>query len=203
MNALGCALAAALAVWLALPDGRLTRLVNRDGPRRRPSVLWSWVRSQFVSRSELARQRAVQAGVPAVCDLLAVCVEAGRPPRAALPVVASAIEEPTRSVLMSAVHQLELGVDETRVWAALGEQPGYREVCRDLARTVNSGTSITQLLRAHAREARTAVLADTRARARKVSVTAVIPLMVCYLPAFMCVGIVPIFGGLLGRLTLG
>jgi len=203
MNAVVPAVLAALAVWLAFGDRSLRRLRT---PRAGPAV-WSgpldWFRRTFTTRGAQERAAAIRAGVPVACDLLAVCVEAGRPPRGALRVVAEACEEPTRSVLMGVWNQIDLGVDEGRAWAALGDQPGYRGVARDLARSVRSGVALGDLLRAHAAEARAVVEADARARARTVAVTGVVPLVTCFLPAFLLVGVVPIFGGLIGRLMGG
>ncbi len=197
------ALGAACAVWLALGDGSLRRLHGPRGRPRAPGRLLAWLRGQLTTRAADLRDRAIRDGVPSVCDLLAVCVEAGRPPRAALRLVAEASEEPTRGVLLGAWNRIDLGVDELRVWASLGEQPGYRGVARDLARSVHTGVALADLLRMHAREARAEVDAASRARARKVSVAAVVPLMACFLPAFLLVGVVPIFGGLIGRLFGG
>lgn len=194
---------ASLAVWLVFSDGSLRRLrPTRAGPR-----VWSgplqWLRRTFTTRAAEARVEAIRAGVPVACDLLAVCVEAGRPPRGALRVVAEACGEPTKGVLLGVWNQIDLGVDEVRAWASLGDQPGYRGVARDLARSVRSGVALGDLLRAHAAEARAAVEADARARARKVAVSGVVPLVTCFLPAFLLVGVVPIFGGLIDRLVGG
>jgi len=202
-DALPAALFAAASVWLALGDSALRRLRPvREGPR--------WVREvddaarrRFTTRSAEARAREVRDGVPVACDLLAVCVEAGRPARGALRLVAEAVGEPTRGVLLGVVNQIELGVDEGEAWAALGAQPGYRAVARDVGRSLRSGVALGDLLRAHASEARTAREADSRARARQVAVAGVLPLVTCFLPAFLLVGVVPIFGGLVGRLFGG
>ena len=80
MNAVVPAVLAALAVWLAFGDRSLRRLRT---PRAGPAV-WSgpldWFRRTFTTRGAQERAAAIRAGVPVACDLLAVCVEAGRPP---------------------------------------------------------------------------------------------------------------------------
>lgn len=192
---------AGLAVWLSTHDRTLRRLrpvrQRLGGPRR-----WSLPAAlELVSRGEAARRLAVAEGVPLVCDLLAVAVEAGRPVRAALKVVADACPEPSREVLWSIANRVDLGVAEDQAWAVLGEQPGYRAAARDIARSLRSGVALGERLRTHARDARARVAADARARARRVSVAAVVPLVACFLPAFLLVGVVPIFGGLVARFT--
>lgn len=197
------AVMAALAWWLAVGDGSLSRL--------RPGRPWSsWVlargrrlRLNIGTRAQEERAQDIAAGVPVVCDLLAVCVEAGRPPRGALRVLASVSPEPTAGVLEGVVHQLDLGVDEATAWRSLGAQPGYRSVARDVARSISTGVALADLLRSHAREARAASETLARARARKVAVSGVIPLVACFLPAFLLVGVVPIFGGIVGHLFGG
>lgn len=192
------ALVAGLAAWLVVRDGGLARLRVRRG--RRVSGGPTWVRPDFATRKQAVWRRRVAGGVPLTCDLLAVVIEAGRPVRGALKVVAEASEEPTREVLSAVVNQVELGVEETDAWASLGRQPGYRAVARDVGRSLRSGIALGDRLRAHSSDARAAAEADARARARRVSVTAVVPLVACFLPAFLLVGVVPIFGGLLTRL---
>lgn len=134
-----------------------------------------------------------------VCDLLAVVIEAGRPARGALRVVAEASAGPTREVLCGVLGRIELGIPEEEAWGWLATQPGYRAVARDVGRSLRSGSALGERLRRHARDARAAVEAEARARARRVSVAAVVPLVACFLPAFLLVGVVPIFGGLVAR----
>lgn len=197
------ALLAALAAWLALTDSSLARLRPLPARRLRVPALVEWAGRNLSTRAAERRAGALRAGVPVVCDLLAVCVEAGRPARSALRIVAEAVDEPTRGVLLGVCNQLELGVDEVEAWGRLGAHPGYRAVAADLARSVRSGVALGDLLRTHADAARTANEGEARARARAVAVSGVVPLVVCFLPAFLLVGVVPIFGGLLGRLFGG
>lgn len=198
--ALGCALLAALAVagWVGGPPlARLEpwrrRAAGRAGPLAR-------LRGQLTTRAAEERSAALVAALPAVCDLLAVCVEAGRPTRAALLVVAEASAEPIRGVLFGVWNQIDLGVPEERAWASLAEVPGFGGLARDLARAVGTGAALAELLRERGREARAVAATAARARARRVAVTGVLPLVLCYLPAFLLVGVVPIFGGLLAGL---
>ena len=56
-------------------------------------------------------QASVRADVPQVCDLLAVCLEAGQPPRGALRLVAEVSGDATSGVLGVVAHQIDLGID--------------------------------------------------------------------------------------------
>ena len=146
------AVAAALAVWWAVPVPSLARL----GPERRDR--WSaWaagvldgLRAVLPRRAAVDRDRALRASVPQVCDLLAVCLDAGRPTRTALRVVASVLTGPVADELRGVLQRIELGLDEAEAWASLSSVAGYREVGRDLARSVRSGLGLAGLLRQHA-----------------------------------------------------
>ena len=70
-----------------------------------------------------------------------------------------------------------------------------------MARSVRSGVALGDLLRGHAAaQARASAETAARERARQVAVSGVLPLVTCFPPAFLLVGVVPIFGGIIGRL---
>lgn len=191
------ALAAAGAVAaLWGPDAR-ARLRADPGDRaaRAPAGRLRWRRP--------ARDAGAPAGraddVARVCLLLAVCLDAGRPPRSALRVVADVVDGPARETLVAVLRQIDLGLDEAVAWGSLAETPGYGPMARDLARAVHSGVALAELLRRHGEDARRQALLTAQVRARAAGVTGVLPVVVCFLPAFLLLGVVPVFGGLLGR----
>lgn len=189
------AIAAALAVWWAVPPGSAGRLRRRAANRPLGRVAGvAKLRAWATRRADRAREQALRDLVPQVCELMAVCLEAGRPPRVAVRLVASVISAPASTVLDEVVHRIDLGVDEARAWSELKDVPGYGDVGRDLARSVRSGVGMADLLRQHAREARDRSAAAAIARARTAGVRSVVPLMLCFLPAFLLLGIVPLFG---------
>ncbi|NHB85425.1 hypothetical protein G7085_14540 [Tessaracoccus sp. HDW20] len=70
-------------------------------------------------------------------------------------------------------------------------------MARDVARAERSGTALADVLRTHAEDARRDCHDEAQKAARRVGVRSVVPLMVCFLPAFILVGVVPIIAGLL------
>ena len=56
---------------------------------------------------------------------------------------------------------------------------------------MESGTSMVEGLRHHAAAARDARRSGLQVRARAVGVRSVLPLMMCFIPSFMLLGIVP------------
>lgn len=193
------AVAGGLSAWWAMPPPAVARLApDRVGQwvaavRER---VRGWIRWSLRRRPTAARDVELRASVAQVCDLLAVCLDAGRPPRMALRVVASVLSGPAAEELAAVLQRIDLGVDEAEAWAGLASVPGYREVGRDLARSVRSGLGLAGVLRQHAVDARKALAAEALVRARAAGVKSVVPLMVCFLPAFIALGVVPLFGSL-------
>lgn len=203
------ALAAGVAVWAGLPAPPLARLVPTAADRAaraaaRRLAAWGDGWRARVAASVRGRggrkDAAVRASVPQVCELLAVCLDAGRPPRTALRVVRGVLSGPVVEELDAVAQRIDLGVDEAQAWAGLGSAPGYAAVARDLARSVHSGVGLSALLRQHARDARRDGESSAQVAARAAGVKAVVPLVVCFLPAFLLVGVVPLFGALASRL---
>lgn len=182
-----------VAVWGWGPPG-LGRL--RSPPWQGSSRLRDTVLRYRLAWVQRGREASLLRDVPQVCDLLAVCLDSGRPARGALRAVVGLFDDPTRAVLSAVLHQIDLGVDEAQAWFSLGDAPGYRAVARDVSRSVGSGVALAELLRQHARDARRASAARAQVAARMTGVRSIVPLVLCFLPAFFLVGVVPIFGGL-------
>jgi len=147
------------------------------------------------------RRDRVAADLPATCDLLAACLAAGLPLRRAVDVVADAMGGPVADDLRQVTALVATGEPEATAWRGLaGSSPPWRRLAVDLARSVESGTAVVGTLHEHARLTREAAEAVQERRARTAGVRSVLPLMVCFLPAFFLVGVVPIVAGLLLQL---
>ena len=146
---------------------------------------------QDPTRSQLSRE------LPEALDLLAAAIGAGAPVSHAVDVVATASPPATSQVLGRVASHLALGRSATDVWHELASHPVWGDAALDLGRSERSGTPIEEALRIHADEARRRRQEAATARARSVGVKSMVPLMVCFLPAFLLVGVVPIIAGLL------
>lgn len=142
---------------------------------------------------------AIGQQLPGTLELLASCLEAGAPMSRAVETVAVVSEEPTAGLLERVAGQLRLGRAEADAWATLAQDPSWATVARDVARSARSGTSLVEGLQIHAEDQRRRAEAEQTKAARSVGVRSVLPLMVCFLPAFILVGVVPIIAGLLGN----
>lgn len=146
------------------------------------------------------RSRALRGALPAVCDLLAVCLEAGLPPRTAADVVAGAVGGPLGDRLAELSARVRLGDDDAVAWAELGTEAELAGLAREVTRAVGSGVGLARSLRVLGRDARRDEAAAAEQRARRAGVRSVLPLMACFLPAFLLLGVVPIIGGIAWQL---
>jgi Flp pilus assembly protein TadB len=137
------------------------------------------------------RERLV-ADLPTAVDLLSACLASGRPPAAALTAVVEAVGGPLATELGVVAVRLHLGADPVAVWRDLARRPGpLAALARTMARSLDTGAPMADGLRLLAADLRRAHRAAVERKARGVGVRAAAPLGLCFLPAFVLVGIVP------------
>jgi pilus assembly protein TadC len=142
-------------------------------------------------RSARQRRQQLIMDAPQALELLAACLAAGLPSSAACAAVVETFDGPVADDLGRVLAMLKLGVGEVLAWRALRHHPQLGLPAEDLARAVESGTSMVEGLRHHARAARKAQRGALQVRARAVGVRSVLPMMICFIPSFMLLGIVP------------
>lgn len=147
-----------------------------------------------------ARRRALAADLPLAADLLAACLRAGQPPDRALGVVADALDGPLGSELGVVAANLRMGADPSAAWADLRAEPVLAPLARAMARSADSGAPVAAWLDDLADDARRAARMHAVQNARTVGVRAVLPLGLCFLPAFVLLGVVPVVAGAVGAL---
>ncbi|OYO24144.1 hypothetical protein CGZ93_04825 [Enemella dayhoffiae] len=145
-----------------------------------------------------ARERRINE-LPQLLDLVAGCLAAGLPLRGAIGVVAETQQGPLAEDLAAVLASLEVGRSESEAWTQLEAVPGWRLVARDIARAAGAGTELVQVLQRHADRARRDRAALAHQRARTLGVRGVFPMAVCFLPAFVLIGMVPIVGSIVFR----
>lgn len=147
---------------------------------------------------------ALLADAPLAFDLLAACIAAGATPEAALTSVAHAVDGPLGRLLGTVARAALLGCPAEQAWAPLMESavPALlREAAAGFVRAQRSGAALSPALATIAAEQRRARRVTAQAAARRAGVLAVGPLGVCFLPAFVLVGVVPLVAGLIGAAT--
>lgn len=151
--------------------------------------------TEFLARLDSAeakrRRRELVLQTPQALDLLAATLAAGMPLRVATAAVVRACPGAVADAFATVLRQLELGVGDAAAWRALSTHPQLGPAAADLARSVESGTTLGPALALHAEEARAQRAAAVEIAARQVGVRSVLPLMLCFIPAFLLLGIVP------------
>ncbi|MEV6411702.1 type II secretion system F family protein [Kribbella sp. NPDC051718] len=175
--------AAALLLLLGIPTGVV------------PAAVAFFATPIALSRLEPAatRQRAARltADLPLAVDLLAACLRAGRPPQAAISVVAKSLGGPLADLLTEVEGRMNLGADPIDAWSTLLKEPSCAAFARATQRALRSGAPLAKILEHQADDVRQSRRWSAEAHARAVESRSVVPLGLCFLPAFMLLGIVP------------
>jgi hypothetical protein len=138
--------------------------------------------------------------LPLCADLMAACLAAGAGPAEAAGAVGRCLGGALGEALIRVRAELRLGADPAECWDRFAKLPGAREMGRCLARSSTRGTApVAEMVRLAA-DHRAAQSRAALARARRAAVLATAPLGVCFLPAFLLVGVAPVVIGLAGAL---
>jgi Flp pilus assembly protein TadB len=146
------------------------------------------------------RREQLAAELPAALDLLAACLAAGRPPGEALAAVTDAVGGPVAAELSIVSARLALGADPVAVWDGLTAHPVLAPLGRTMVRALETGAPVADGISRLVDDQRRNRRWDAEQRARSVGVQAAAPLALCFLPAFIAVGIVPTIAGALAQL---
>jgi tight adherence protein B len=162
-----------------------------------------------------ARRERLLADLPLALDLIAACLVAGATVPAALEATADGVGGPLGAELLATARGLRLGAPAGRTTARLmaaGQGPagplslslrrvtGYRGAGRGqplaaaaqaLGRVETSGARLADALTSIAARARAQSHDEAIGAARRAGVAAVAPLGLCFLPAFLLLGVVP------------
>ncbi|MFF6775384.1 type II secretion system F family protein [Streptomyces sp. NPDC012637] len=165
-------------------------------------ALWRWRARrpqdvQEVQDEEVARQ------LPLAADLLAACASAGAPPGDSADAVGRSLGGPVGERLVRTAAELRLGGEPADVWRRFGEIPGAEGLARCLERAASSGAPAADAVARHAEALRAARARAAAARAQRAEVLITAPVGLCFLPAFLAVGVAPVVIGLANGLLGG
>lgn len=135
----------------------------------------------------------------AAYDLLAACLRSGLPTASAAGAVAEQAPEPLAEALRRAANLLALGAEPDIAWQQTGTHADTEALSRIARRSARSGSALADGLAELAAEHRSTVEDRGAAAAERAGVLISGPLGLCFLPAFLCLGIVPVVIGLAGR----
>ncbi|MDX2698434.1 hypothetical protein Sipo8835_39360 [Streptomyces ipomoeae] len=167
---------------------------------------WWWLRrarsagggpAEAYDVAEAARQ------LPLAADLLAACIAAGASPVVAAQAVGEALGGPVGERLARGAAEARLGGEPAEAWRALAALPGAGPLARLLERADSSGVPAAAPVARLAAEARAGWGRSATERARKAAVMVTAPVGLCFLPAFIAVGVLPVVIGLADGLLGG
>jgi tight adherence protein C len=155
-----------------------------------------------------ARRRAARAladGLPEVLDLLALAVGAGLTVPLAVTAVGRRAQGPVAEALADAVEGARQGQRLADALDSAGSRLGAeaRPLFGALAASERYGAPLGPSLDRQAAEARADRRRRAEERARRVPVLLLFPLVLCVLPAFGLLTVVPLLGGAIQSLRLG
>lgn len=138
--------------------------------------------------------------VASALDVLGACLTSGMAVVGAARATAPSAPRPLAEVLERAADLLALGADPERAWSPpIGSRDEHVEaLCRLARRSSASGAALATAVSELADQSRLDAADAARGAAERASVLIAGPLGVCYLPAFVCLGIVPVVVGLAG-----
>jgi pilus assembly protein TadC len=141
------------------------------------------------------------ADVALVADLVAGCLAAGT----LLPDAVAAAGEGAGGALgelcQAVASALRAGASPETTWAGWLADPRLAPIARTAVRTAHSGAATADELRRTAARLRVQRRSALQGRVRQASVWIVVPLGLCFLPAFVLVAVVPLVAGLLPSLS--
>jgi pilus assembly protein TadC len=151
-------------------------------------------------RAHRLRPRPDPLGLAGAWDQLAACLRAGlsldRAARAVVPVLPAA----AGAALGRVADLVALGADPATAWAPALDEPGTARLARAARRSARSGAAVADVVEAVATDLRAEAADTVEARAERAGVMVTGPLGLCFLPAFLALGIVPVVVGLAGPL---
>ena len=212
-----CAVAAAVVLMLPANRPHLSRAPARRNPRARlllpvlaglavagfigtawgvPVGLVAGVGADRFLRgrepAEIRRERReALADLPLGADLLAAALKGGTSVDRSIAAVAEALGGPLGGRLERTARSLRLGAGPAEAWAHLAGVPHAERLIAAAVRSSASGGALSGALERLAGDLRADRAVAIEAAAHRAGVLIVLPLGLCFLPAFLLAGLVP------------
>lgn len=156
------------------------------------------VMHRSASRQQRVDDRARMWQLPMVLDVAGLLLRSGSPPAGAVS-AAAGVCGPSLLTDFGTISRLQaMGQDPDSAWRSRLDDPVIGPVARSAIRSADSGAALATSWSQLASSARAERRVRAEVSARKAGVHALAPLGLCFLPAFICLGVVPIVIGLAG-----
>ena len=153
-------------------------------------------RRPMINAAELRR-------VPLLLDLVASVLRTGQPVEVALLAASAAAAPRLRSELEEVSGLLRLGAAPVDAWSRVAADPRLRPLAVVAIRSADSGIRLATGWSSLATELRAEAVSAATARAAAAGTWVIAPLGLCFLPAFVCLGIAPVVVGIASGLIGG
>lgn len=197
-----------IVVLLAGLVGTLTLVVDGADPVALLGLVASagsvlWLLGQRGAAAARRQAQGVAAELPSAADLLATCLSSGAPPAEALQTVAEATLGPLADRLLQVAGALRLGAGPEDAWGPIHRGDPVAPLARAFIRSDATGAPIAETMTAVADDQRRVARWTAETAARRAGVLAVGPLALCFLPAFVLTGVVPVIVAVAGDVLDG
>jgi tight adherence protein C len=153
-----------------------------------------WVRRRMLQRSARTRVALMLEELPALCELLAICLSAGEGFREAVARVSARGQGPLVSELRAVLRATELGTPMVSALSAMSARLDVLPLSRTIDHIVSSierGTPLAGVLRTQAAEARGEAGRRLQERASAREVVMLVPLVFLILPITIAFAVFP------------
>lgn len=140
------------------------------------------------------RQDRIRSDAADVIDQLTICVEAGLGFDAALARVAATTEGPLTNELRHTLSDIRAGVPRSQALRALADRTQIAEIRQlvgALLQAQKHGVPMAETLRIQSSEMRLKRTQHTEEKAAKLTVKMIFPIILCFLPVFLIITMVP------------
>ncbi|MEM9200245.1 MAG: type II secretion system F family protein [Actinomycetota bacterium] len=150
------------------------------------------------------RERSLEAALPDMIDQLGLAVSAGLSLPAALRTISPWLPGSLREVVSGSLDRLDAGAPVADVFVHLGRglPPSGRRPIAVIVAATRDGAPLGPNLARAAAEARDVRRRSAQTRARRLPVLMLLPLVLCVLPAFVLLTLVPLVASSLDGLSL-
>jgi Flp pilus assembly protein TadB len=151
-----------------------------------PSTVWLVVRLRRRPGSA-----AADPALPFTLDLTAAVLRTGQPVSVAIALAAPAAGPATARSLGQVAGLLRLGADPAEAWRTFVHDERLAPLAQAARRSSSSGVRLADAWEQLATDLRAEMRSAALARAHRAGVLAIAPLGLCFLPAFVCLGVIP------------
>ena len=189
-----CWIPSATSNTAARVERRLSSKTPRAGPEDAPAKQSTQSAVQNLLKKVLAKNASsidplVIAGD---IELFVACVRAGLSVQQATSAVSIVADEPTATYWKQVNSLLALGVEPERAWVHMQQLPGLQELARLVCMSEHSGAAIASGCQRLVDTLRADATSNAIAKAERAGVFISVPLAMCFLPAFIVLGLVPV-----------